>query len=163
MNTSREKTKQITQAALIAACYIVLTLLSQLVGLASGPIQFRISEALTILPVLTGAAVPGLLVGCVLANIISGCAIWDVIFGSLATLIAALTTYYLGKKAPRIGWIPPVITNTIIVPLMLQFVYGAEGSYWYFLLTVFIGELVCCGGIGSLLYQGLKSKIKYLK
>ena len=163
MNTSREKTKQLTQGALIAACYIVLTLVSQLLGLASGPIQIRISEALTILPVFMPAAIPGLTVGCVVANLISGCALWDVIFGSLATLAGAIGTYYIGKKRPRISWISPVLTNSLVVPLMLRFVYGAEGSYWYFLATILIGEIICCGGLGNLLYLGLKDKIKFFK
>ena len=79
----------LTQGAMIAALYVVLTFIANLAGLASGVIQVRLSEALTILPVFTAAAVPGLAIGCVLANLLTGCAIWDVVFGSLATLIGA--------------------------------------------------------------------------
>lgn len=88
----------LTQGAMIAALYVVLTFIANLAGLASGVIQVRLSEALTILPVFTAAAVPGLAVGCVLANLLTGCAIWDVVFGSLATLIGAVGTRLLHKK-----------------------------------------------------------------
>lgn len=145
-----------TEAALIAALYIVLTLVSQLFGLASGPVQFRISEALTILPLLTASAIPGLTIGCVLANLLTGCAIWDVIAGAFATFLAALGTYYVRKKRPMLGPVFPIIINTLIIPFILMFVYGSEGSYPYFLLTVGIGETVTAGVLGWILYKGLK-------
>ena len=93
----------LTQGAMIAALYVVLTFIANLAGLASGVIQVRLSEALTILPVFTAAAVPGLAVGCVLANLLTGCAIWDVVFGSLATLIGAVGTRLLRKKKSGTG------------------------------------------------------------
>ena len=80
----------VATGGVIAALYVVLTVIANALGLASGAIQVRFSEALTILPVFTPAAIPGLTVGCVLANLITGCAPWDVVFGSLATLIGAL-------------------------------------------------------------------------
>ena len=85
----------ITQGAVIAAIYVVLTYIVSLLGLTNGVIQVRLSEALTILPVFTPAAIPGLVVGCVISNILTGAVIWDVIFGSLATLIGAIGTYML--------------------------------------------------------------------
>lgn len=84
----------ITQGAVIAAIYVVLTYIVSLLGLTNGVIQVRLSEALTILPVFTPAAIPGLVVGCVISNILTGAVIWDVIFGSLATLIGAVGTSF---------------------------------------------------------------------
>ena len=85
------------QAAVIAALYVVLTVLANSIGLASSAIQIRFSEALTILPFFTPAAIPGLFVGCILSNLLTGCVLLDVIFGSLATLIGAVGTYLIRR------------------------------------------------------------------
>ena len=138
----------------IAALYVVLTFVAQAFGLASGAIQVRLSEALTILPCFTFAAVPGLTVGCVLANLLTGCAIWDVVFGSIATLIGAIGTSLLRKK-PLMAWIPPVLSNAVIVPFILQKVYGVPDAFWYLMLTVGAGEVIACGVLGLLLYKAL--------
>lgn len=150
------KTLNLTWAALIAALYVVLTFIANAAGLASGAIQVRLSEVLTIMPLFTWAAVPGLTIGCVLANLLTGCAVWDVVFGSLATLLGALGTYYIGRKKPVLGPVFPIVSNTIIVPLVLQYVYGLEGSYWYFMVTVGAGEIISCGLLGWLLYKVLR-------
>ena len=151
--------KTLTIGGAIAALYVVLTLVANAFGLASGAIQVRLSEALTILPCFTAAAVPGLTVGCILANLVTGCAPWDVVFGSLATLIGAVGTYLLRKK-PLLAWIPPVLSNAIIVPIVLQKVYGVPDSFWYLMLTVGAGEVIACGILGLLLYKALsKTKI----
>lgn len=144
----------------IAALYVVLTIIANAFGLASGAIQVRLSEALTILPCYTAAAVPGLTVGCVLANLITGCAAWDVVFGSLATLIGAVGTRLLRDK-PLLAWIPPVLSNAIIVPFVLQKVYGVPDAWWYLMLTVGAGEVIACGVLGLLLYKSL-SKVPRL-
>lgn len=149
-------TQKIAFGGVIAAAYVVLTMIAAALGLASGVIQVRISEALTILPVYTGAAIPGLTVGCVLANLITGCAPWDVVFGSLATLIGAVGTRLL-RKQPYIAWIPPVVSNMVIIPFVLQRVYGVEDSWLYLMMTVGIGEVISCGVLGLLLYQGTKN------
>ncbi len=141
---------------IIAALYVVLTVIANALGLASGVIQVRFSEALTILPVFTQAAIPGLTVGCVLANIITGCLPWDVVFGSLATLIGAVGTHLL-RKNPWIAWIPPVISNMAIVPIVLQKVYGVPDAWWYLVLTVGAGEIISCGVLGLLLYHSVKN------
>ena len=141
---------------MIAALYVVLTFIANLAGLASGVIQVRLSEVLTILPVFTAAAVPGLAVGCVLANLLTGCALWDVVFGSLATLIGALGTRLLRKKSPMLAVLPPILSNMLIVPLVLQQVYGVEDAFWYLMLTVGAGEIISCGALGLLLYRSLK-------
>ena len=155
----KEKTLYLTRAALIAAFYVILTFLSQIFGLASGAIQFRLSESLTCMPLFYREAIPGLAVGCVLANILTGCALWDIIFGSIATLIGALGTYYIGRKKPVLGPVFPILANMIIVPLVLQFVYGAPDSYWYLMVTVGLGEIVCCGLLGGLLYKAYKRAV----
>ena len=156
----KNNTLYLTQASLIAALYVVLTIISNFAGLASGVIQLRLSEMLTILPVFTPAAIPGLAVGCAVANLATGCALWDVAFGTLATTLGALGTYYIGRKYPYAGPAFPIAANALIVPKVLQVVYGAEGTYWYFMLTVGIGEILSCGVLGIILYRLLrKTKI----
>lgn len=153
--------KGIAFGGVTAALYVVLTFVAQAFGLASGAIQVRLSEALTILPVFTAPAVPGLAVGCVLANLLTGCAPWDVVFGSLATLLGAIGTRLL-KNKPYLAWIPPVISNVAIVPLVLQKVYGLTDAWWYLALTVGAGEVIACGLLGMLLYHAV-SKMDKLK
>ena len=149
--------KGIAFGGMIAALYVVLTFIAQAFGLASGAIQVRLSEALTIAPVFTASAVPGLTIGCVLANLLTGCAPWDVVFGSLATLLGAIGTRLL-KNKPYLAWIPPVAANVAIVPLVLQKVYGLTDAWWYLALTVGAGEVIACGILGMLLYHAV-SKI----
>ena len=153
---NRKQTLQLVNGGMIAALYVVLTVLAAQFNLASGAIQVRFSEALTILPVFTMAAVPGLTAGCVLANLLTGCAAWDVVFGSLATLIGAVGTRLLRKK-PLLAWIPPVIANMAIVPVVLQKVYGVPDAWWFLVLTVGAGEVLSCGLLGLLLWKSLKS------
>ena len=156
----KNNTLYLTQASLIAALYVMLTIISNFAGLASGVIQLRLSEMLTILPVFTPATIPGLAVGCAVANLATGCALWDVAFGTLATTLGALGTYYIGRKFPYAGPAFPIAANALIVPKVLQVVYGAEGTYWYFMLTVGIGEILSCGVLGIILYRVLrKTKI----
>lgn len=145
----------LTHAAVIAAIYVVLTYFINAFNLANGAIQVRISEALTILPVFTPAAIPGLFAGCLLSNILTGCMPLDVIFGSLATLIGAFGTYAL-RKHKWLAPLPPIISNTIIVPLVLSYVYHFEGSLPYFALTVGIGEVLSCGVLGMIFYFALQ-------
>lgn len=146
--------KSITYASIIASLYIVLTFIANSLGLASGVIQVRISEALTILPVFTPAAIPGLFVGCLISNIIMGSVIWDVIFGSIATLIGAIGTYAL-RKHKYLAPVPPILANAIIVPFVLIYAYGAKEALPYLMLTVGIGEIISAGVLGMLLYTTL--------
>lgn len=154
-----EKKKQnptlyLTQGAMIAALYVVLTMVANAFGLASMAIQVRFSEALTILPFFTPAAIPGLFVGCLLSNLLTGALPQDVIFGSLATLVGAIGTYALrGNK-----WLtplPPIVANVIVVPPLLAYVYQIPGSLPYFALTVGIGEIISCGILGMFLLFAL--------
>ena len=148
--------KDLTMAGLIAALYVLLTFFAQMLGLASGVIQLRISEALTILPVFTAAAIPGLTIGCLLANFMTGCAVWDVVFGSLATFLGAVGTRFIGRRVPVLGPVFPILANCIIVPPVLMYVYGAEQAYWFLVVTVGIGEVLSCGLLGWMLYKALK-------
>lgn len=154
---NRKKVINVSIAAIIAALYVVLTYIASAFGLANFAVQVRFSEALTILPILTPAAIPGLFVGCILANILTGCAVWDIVFGSIATLIGAFGTYIL-KKHKIIATLPPIIANTIIVPFVLLNVYNSEGTYWFFALTVCLGEIISCGVLGSLLRKSLEKR-----
>ena len=155
-------TKELALGGVIAALYVVLTMVSAAFGLASGVIQVRLSEALCILPVLTPAAVPGLTLGCLLANLITGCAPWDVVFGSLATLLGAVGTRLL-KDKPFLAWIPPVGSNMAIVPIVLMKVYGVEDAWWYLVLTVGAGEVIACGILGLLLWKPASSLMAKIK
>lgn len=145
----------ITQAAMIAALYVVLTLIANAFGLANFAIQVRFSEALTILPFFTPAAIPGLFAGCILSNLLTGCLPLDIIFGSLATLIGALGTYAL-RKYKWLAPITPIAANTLIVPFILAYVYKFEGSIPYFMITVGIGEIISCGVLGMILLLSLQ-------
>ena len=148
----------IVQGAVIAAVYVVMTWLTNLMGLASGVVQVRLSEALTVLPAFTPAAIPGLFVGCVISNTITGAVIWDIVFGSLATLIGAIFTYLLKDKNRWLAPLPPIITNTLIVPFLLVYAYGVPDALWFVFLTVFAGEVISCGFVGMCLYHGLDNK-----
>ncbi len=142
------------RGALVAALYVVLTWLCALVGLDKGVIQMRLSEALCVLPAFTGAAVPGLFVGCLLANLLTGSALPDVVFGSLATLIGALGAYLLRRRKWLVP-LPTVLANMLIIPFVLRFAYGAEGTIPYFMLTVGAGEVISAYICGMLLYTAL--------
>lgn len=143
-----------TQAAMIAALYVVLTILFAPFGF--GEIQVRIAEALTILPFFTPAAIPGLFIGCIIGNIISGAIFPDIIFGSLATLIGACFTYMLRRQSKFLAPIPPIVANTIIIPLLLHFAYGINLPIYFMMLTVGIGEIISCGVLGMILLSALQ-------
>ena len=141
------------KAAVIAAIYVVLTYV--FAWCANGAVQVRVAEALTILPMFTPAAIPGLAIGCMLANLLTGCALWDVAFGTLATLLGAIGTRLL-RKYGFVAILPPVLANILIVPLVLHFVYGESWPVWLLMLTVGAGELISCGILGGILLVTLK-------
>ena len=146
----------LTQSAMIAAVYVVFTIFIASFNLASGAIQIRVSEAMTVLPAFTNAAVPGLFVGCLIANLITGCAPMDVLFGSIATLIGAVGTYALGRKHRFLASVPPILANTLIIPFVLRYVYDIPGSIPFFMLTVGAGEVISCGILGQILYHTIE-------
>ena len=143
----------LTRAAMIAAIYVVLTYV--FAPFSFGEVQIRISEALTILPLFTPAAIPGLFVGCLVGNILGGAILPDIIFGSIATLIGAIGTYMLRQKKPVFGTLPPIIANIVIVPFVLRYGYGVALPIPFMMLTVGIGEVASCLVLGLVLYTAL--------
>lgn len=164
MNKNQNKIRFIVEGALIAAAYVGLTLISNMLSLAYGPIQLRLSEALTVLPVFTAAAVPGLAIGCFISNIVSTLGPVDMIFGTAATLIAALLTRALRsfclKEIPFLSLLSPVAVNAIVIGVEINLFFLPEGaSLWGFAssaLTVGAGELVACVVLGIPLILTLK-------
>ena len=154
MKTQTSKITYITQAALIAALYTLLTMLAAGFDLASGAVQVRFSEALTILPFFTPAAIPGLTIGCLLSNTLTGCALPDIIFGTLATFLGAVGSFAL-RKNRWLCALPPIISNMLIIPFILTYAYHIPGGVPLFMLTVGLGELISCMVLGQLLLQVL--------
>ena len=153
------KTLKVCYAAMIAACYLVLTWICSALGLASGVIQLRLSEALNVLCLFEPAAIFGVSIGCLLSNLLTGCAFWDVIFGTLATVLGAVGVRLL-RKCPVLALFSPVVTNSLILPFVFRWVYATPGALWYFALTVFIGETLSCVAAGFPLYRVLKKRMK---
>ena len=156
----KNSTKTLARAAMIAALYMALTLMLQ--PLSFGAIQFRVAEALTILPVLTIDAIPGLAVGCLMANLFGGAPWFDVVFGTLATLLAAVLTRKF-RNRPALAAAMPVISNGLIVGPVVYFAYvrapGAATQWsvlWSTVASVAAGEAVVCFVLGLLLLAALK-------
>ena len=141
-------TQRLTQGAVIAAVYVALTLV--FAPISFGPMQLRVSEALTILPLFTPAAIPGLFVGCLLANLLGGCAVLDIVLGSIATLIGAALGYVLRKNRWLVP-IPAVVSNAIIIPFVLRVAYGILDSYLLLVVYIAAGEIGGCYVLGELL------------
>lgn len=141
------------QAAMIAALYVVVTLLGA--SFAYGQVQVRLSEALTILPVFTPAAIPGVFLGCLISNILGGCILPDIILGSLATLIGAVFTWKLRSRSKYLAPLPPIIANVLVVPFVLKYGYMMPFPIPLMMLTVGIGEIISCGILGLLLHTVL--------
>ena len=162
MKRRNRKVTSIVTAAMIAALYVVLSYVSHAFGLASGAIQIRISEALTILPVFTPAAIPGVTIGCLLFNLLSGAPAPDVVFGTIASLLGALGTHRIakllkGRKVmPYLLAVPPIFANACIIPWVLKVAYHLSETYWYFFITVGLGEVISCGVFGIILYFSVK-------
>ncbi len=155
-----QKVLSIVHASVIAALYVVLTFVANAFGLANHAVQVRFSEALTILPFFTPAAVPGLALGCLLSNILTGCALPDIIFGTLATLAGAFFTYRL-RKNKWLAPVPPILANTMIVPFVLYYAYGIR-PLWFSFITVGVGEIISCGVLGMILLNILSKYRKYI-
>lgn len=148
-------TRYITRSALIAAIYVVLTIM--LPALSYGPVQFRLSEILTLLPIFMIEAIPGLAIGCFVANMLSAYGVYDMIFGTMATLIAAILTYLLRKKILLAG-IPPVLINALIIPLIfiMSASEAAAAGYLFNVLTIFISQAIIIYALGIPLTLGIK-------
>ncbi len=148
MKDRRSTALKLTQSAAITALYVVLTVI--FAPISFGEMQVRISEALTILPLFTPAAIPGLFVGCLLGNLLGGAIPLDVIFGSVATLIGAVGGYLLRKNRWLVP-LPTVLANAVIVPFVLRYGYGVELPVLLMAAYVAVGEIVSCYGLGELL------------
>ena len=142
-----------TQAAMTAAIYVVLTVV--FAPFSFGEIQVRLAEALTILPAFTPAAIPGLFVGCIIGNFLGGALLPDIIFGSIATLIGAFGTWALRNQNRFLAPLSPILANTVIVPFVLRYAYGVALPIPFMMLTVGAGEIVSCGVLGMIVYTAL--------
>ena len=150
----------ISQTAIIAALYAALTI--ALAFMSYGPLQIRISEALTVLPFISIAAIPGLALGCLVANLFSPVGLPDIIFGSICTLLAAGLTYSISKtKKPFLAPLPPIVVNSLGVSLYLHFFYNLP--YWFNVLYILIGEIIACYFLGYPLLKFLLRKEKMLR
>ena len=155
----KENIHYIITGALIAAAYAGLTYLSNAFGLAYGPIQLRVSEILTLLPIFTPAAIPGLTIGCFIANI-GSFNVADLLFGTLATLVAAVLTRWLKdvkfKGIPFLAILPPVLVNALVIGFEIAVFYlGGENFLWGFLISaleVGLGQLIVCYVFGIPFY-----------
>ncbi len=147
------KAKYLAVAGIIAAIYVVLVQVFAFMGF--GPIQFRVAEALTIMPYFTPAAVPGLFIGCLMANLLGGAMMADVVFGSLTTLVAAFLSYKLRKKRFFVG-LPPVVLNAIVIPFILKYSYGVPEGIPFMMLTILAGQAIAVYGLGAPLLLALE-------
>ena len=147
----------ITQGAIIATLYVVLTLLFAPISFSM--VQVRISEALCVLPYFTPAAIPGLFVGCLIANLIGGAMLPDIIFGSLATLLGAFITYWMRKLDFRLAGVGAIVANTLIIPFILRYAYGIKSPLIAMFGYIALGEILSAGVLGvfvSIVYMKLQ-------
>ena len=154
MKKTNNKVLFMAQAAMIAAIYVVLTMV--FAPFSYGEVQVRISEALTILPVFTPAAIPGLFIGCLISNVAGPAILLDVIFGSLATLIGAVFTYMLRHRSKYLAPLPPIVSNVLIIPFVLRYGYMVPLPIPFLMLTVGVGQIISCGALGLIIYKGLE-------
>lgn len=152
----RFSVRSLCLAAVIAALYAALTLSFQ--AISYGAVQFRVSEAMTLLPALFPEAVPGLAVGCLISNLFNpmGATVYDVVFGTLATLMAAVLTCRI-KGSVWLRALPPVVCNAVIIGLVLTYAYGID-LLWMNMLTVGIGQAVVCYVLGVPLIKLLEKQ-----
>jgi len=149
----------LTQAALIAAVYVALCI--AFAPFSYRAIQVRIAEALVILPYFTPAAIPGLFIGCLISNMLGGSILIDVVFGSIATLLGAIGSWYF-RKSKILVLLPPILSNTLIVPFVLRYGYGENLSIPFLMLTVGLGEIVAIGLFGNTLLRVLDRYKDYI-
>ncbi len=144
--SEKDKLRYMTRAAVIATVYVVVTYLLR--PISYGVIQVRVSEALTLLPLIDPAAIPGLFIGCLVANILGGMGLWDIYLGSLITLVSA----YITSKMPNpvLGALPPIVFNALGVAFYLSFLFHMP--YGVTALYIGVGQLVSVAGLGIPLY-----------
>lgn len=144
------KAQYITRAALIAAIYVIITYI--LKPISYGPLQIRISEVLTLLPVVESSAVLGLFAGCFIANLLGGMGPWDIYLGSFLTLVSA----YLTSKTDNlfVGAIPPIVLNMFGVSFYVSKLSGIP--YFLTTLTIGIGQFITVFCIGIPIFLAMK-------
>ena len=155
MTNRRSITRHVVLGAMIAAAYVALTLL--FAPISFGPMQVRVAEALTILPMFTPAAVPGLFLGCFLANLFGDAIVLDVIFGSLATLLGAVGGWLLRRNRWLVP-IPAILANVVIIPPVLKYGYGVELPLPLIAAYIAVGEFISCYVLGEALASALLSR-----
>ena len=162
MNLQNKKISKLVFSAVIAAIYIVLTLL--LAPISYGQIQVRVSEALTLLPFLSSYSIWGVFLGCIISNLIGGNGIIDVVFGSLSTLIAAILTYYIGRSNLKLkkylAPIPPIIINAVVIGFILN--YTLKLPLLLSMLWVGVGEAISCYILGLILISMIEKNKKLM-
>lgn len=152
---NKKRTTSLALSGIIASVYFIVCM--AFYPLSFGGIQVRFAEALTILPLFFGEAVFGLAIGCLIANFF-GNGILDIVFGTLATLISAIFTYFIGKKIKNpkfrffIGAFPPVIINAICVPFTFLLLVELKELYFISMLQIFIGQTISIYLVGALIY-----------
>lgn len=159
-NNTGLSVRYITRSAAIAVIYAAIAYVSA--PLQFFFFQFRLSEAMCILPIFMPEAIPGLFIGCILANYFSGAVFFDVLFGSIATLIGAIGAYALRRLPHKLMWLttlPTVLANASIVPFVIMLAYGSPESYWFLFATVAVGEIATASLLGSLFYYRFKDII----
>ncbi|NLP35404.1 MAG: QueT transporter family protein [Clostridiales bacterium] len=154
-----KKIQFLNHSAVIAAIYTVLVIV--FAPISFGPVQVRIAEALTILPYFTPAAIPGVTIGCFLSAVLTASDPLDIIFGSLATLIAALLSYGLRRHKFLVP-IPPIVANALIIPWVLRYAYDIPDAIPFMMLTVGLGEVISAGILGTLLLFALEPLKPYI-
>ena len=149
--------RRVCRGALVGALYVILTMISHILGLDSGMLPFgiqcRISEALCVLPIFMPEAVVGLTVGCLLSNLLVGGLWQDIVFGTVATLLGALGALLFRRARGKVRYLaslPTVAANAVIIPFVLKLAYGLGDAFWVFALSVTAGELIAAFGLGIL-------------
>ena len=163
--TIKTDVRFLTRAAMIAAVYAALTLLLAPISFGfTGAVQFRVSEALTVLPLVMAEAVPGLAIGCLVANLLAGASVFDVVFGALATLLAAIVTRSL-RSRPVAAMAAPAVFNALIIGPVVYFCYlmGASPLSVPMLLmsciSVAVGEVAVVYSLGAIVYRSMNRMI----
>ena len=165
MSVSKFSARSLALSGVIAALYAALSLVSTAMGLGFGTVQLRLSEALCVLPILFPEAVPGLAVGCLVTNLLSPYGAADLIFGTLATLLAAVLTRRIRRRA--LAPLPTILCNAVIVGALLGYVGAQEGGVFWTLFalnafTVGLGELIASAVLGQLLL-GVLPRVRFFR
>lgn len=148
------KTKLIVLQALIASIYILLSLVTAPISFSI--VQIRLAESLCVLPIFGFQYIFGITIGCALTNFLMFGNIIDVIFGTLATLIGALGTYYF-RKNYIVAVLFPILSNAIILPFVFKYAYGLDKTFWFMFIQTFVSQMIAIGLLGKIIVKLAKS------